>query len=128
MSTLSISCVASVDDDLDVVGVCERLGFPCQGKRGGYLVLFGDTVGTLTSSQAASAVLRTVNGAELLLFLHDDDARCVASSIGLREGRVVVQLNLADAPAEEVKAVAKAVERLLDGLPDVRIEGSLALE
>jgi hypothetical protein len=35
---------------------------------------------------------------------------------------------LADAPVDEVKAVAKAVERLLDGLPDVRIEGSLALE
>ncbi len=127
MSTLSISYLAAVDDEYDVVGACERRGFPCQGKRGGYLVLFGDTVGTLATSQAASAVLRTVTGAELLLFLHDDDARCVASSIDLRDGRVVVQLNLADAPTDEVKAVATAVARLLDGLPDVRIEGSLAL-
>jgi hypothetical protein len=85
------------------------------------------TVGRVATSASTSAVLRAVEGTELLLFLHEDQERCVASAVFVRESRVVVQLNLAEAPADEVKAAALAVERLLDGLPDVRLEGSLAL-
>lgn len=127
MSTLSVSFTATADDVDDVVGALERRGFPCRGRGGGYLVLHGVTVGKVATSASASAVLRAVDGAELLLFLHDDHERCVASAVFVREARVVVQLNLADAPADEVKAAALAVERLLDGLPDVRLEGALAL-
>jgi hypothetical protein len=127
VSTLSVSFAASADDVDDVVGALERRGFPCQGRGGGYLVLHGVTVGRVATSASTSAVLRAVEGTELLLFLHEDQERCVASAVFVRESRVVVQLNLAEAPADEVKAAALAVERLLDGLPDVRLEGSLAL-
>jgi hypothetical protein len=127
VSTLTISFAASDDDADDVVAACERRGFPVQGRGGGYLVLHGDTVGKVATSQSASAVLRAVGGAEILLFLHEDSSRCVASRIEVREARVVVQLHLAGAPADEVKVVAVAIERLLDGLPEVRIEGALAI-
>ena len=127
VSTLSVSFAATADDVDDVVGAIERRGFPCRGRGGGYLVLHGNTVGSVATSASASAVLRAVEGAELLLFLHEDHERCVASTVFVRESRVVVQLNLADAPADEVKAAALAVERVLDGLPDVLLEGSLAL-
>lgn len=127
MSTLSVSFAASADDVDDVVAALERRGFPCQGRGGGYFVLHGVTVGKVATSSQAWAVLRAVEGTELLLFLHDDAERCVASAVFLRETRVVVQLNLAEAPADEVKAAALAVERLLDGLPEVRLEGALAL-
>lgn len=128
MSRLSLSFLAAADDVDDVVGALERRGFPCQPHSGGYLVLHGVTVGRVASSQQASAVLRAVEGTELLMFLHEDQDRCVASAVLVRESRIVVHLNLADAPVDEVRAAAVAVERLLDGLPDVRLEGELALE
>jgi hypothetical protein len=119
------------DDDLDVgavvdpVGVAARRGFPVTAPGGGHLLLHDTTVGRVDTTAAASAVLRTVAGAELLLFVFPGEERCAASTIEGASGRVIVRVDFGEAPRAECERALRSLETLLDALPAVAIEVTL---
>ncbi len=117
----------AVDISDDVVAVVERAGFPVQARGGGYLLLHGTTVGKVSSSSTAWAALRHVAEAELLMFVFDDEDRCVACQIQWHSGRIAVRMNLEGAPDDDVRMVMRRVNLLLDTLPDVEVEASVAV-
>jgi hypothetical protein len=128
----SATAVDSVDggvavDVIDVVDVVERAGFPLQARGGGYLLLHGSTVGKVTTSEKAWEVLRTMREAELLVFILEDVERCIACQVQSSSGRVTVRLNLDGAPEDDVRAAMRWVNTLLDTLPDVEVEASVAV-
>jgi hypothetical protein len=117
-----IAVTFGVDDgeDDDIVGAVERRGFPVQSPGGGYLILHGTTVGKAPSSVRASAILRAVVEAEILLFVLADAERCVATRISVGQGKICVRLNLEGAPDDDVIAASRAVVALVQE----RLEGA----
>ena len=111
----------------DIVAVVERVGFPVQARGGGYLLLHGTSVGKVSSSAKAWAALRHVADAELLMFIFDDEDRCVACQIQWHSGRIAVRMNLEGAPDDDVRVAMRRVNLLLDTLPDVEVEASVAV-
>ena len=126
MSHIIVSFGVEHGDHEDVVAAVERRGFPVSSPRGGYLILHGTTVGKAPSSEKASAILRAVAEAEILLFVLADAERCVASRISVGNGKISVRLNLEGAPDEDVVAAGRAVFALVEArLPGAEISAEV---
>ncbi len=126
MSHIVVTFDVDHGDHEDVVGAVERRGFPVSSPSGGYLILHGTTVGKAASSDKASAILRAVAEAEILLFVLADAERCVATRITIGNGKISVRLNLEGAPDEDIMTASRAVFTLVqERLPEAEISAEV---
>jgi len=109
----------------DPVGAALRAGLPVTAPGGGYLMLHETTVGRVSTTAAASAVLRAVAGAEILMFVFPGEERCAASTVISADGRVRVRIDFGDADRAECERALRGLEPLLDLLHDVAVEVTL---